>query len=169
MGKVSVSLPFLVQGTFRPYSHETFWHIILRYCDKKIILRHMFQWATKISSEKTYLDFFKELTLAYRDPWLKNIFLSQYLFIAILCAKMSRVNKALRSIKYIWKHAALLAGFIGIKVKEFQQLVSTLTIAYCILVGNHCTGGPRYMQTFYLQFRVHAIQKCPFFWNLSSN
>jgi len=27
--------------------------------------------------------------------WLKIIFLSQYLFIAILCAKMSSVNKAL--------------------------------------------------------------------------
>jgi len=27
--------------------------------------------------------------------WLKNIFLSQYLFIAILCVKMSRVNWAL--------------------------------------------------------------------------
>jgi len=55
----------------------------------------MFQWPTKVSSEKTYLDFYKELTLAFRDPWPKNVFLSQYLFIAILCAKMSRVNKAL--------------------------------------------------------------------------
>ncbi len=27
-------------------------------------------------------------------PWLKNIFLLQYLYIAILCANMSRVNKA---------------------------------------------------------------------------
>jgi hypothetical protein len=44
-----------------------------------------------------YLDLFicKELTLAFRHPWLKNIFLSQYLFIAILCVKMSRVTKAL--------------------------------------------------------------------------
>ncbi len=43
---------------------------------------------------KAYLDFFKELTFAYWDPWTKKIFLSQYLFIEILCAKMSRVNKA---------------------------------------------------------------------------
>ncbi len=44
-----------------------------------------------------YLDLFicLELTLAFRHPWLKNIFLSQYLFIAILRVKMSRVNKAL--------------------------------------------------------------------------
>jgi len=70
-------------------------HFGTQYCDKKIISSHMFQWPTKVSSEKTYLDFFKELTLAYRDPWPKNVFLSQYLFIAILCAKMSRVNKAL--------------------------------------------------------------------------
>ncbi len=35
--------------------------------------------------------------MAYRDPWRKNIFLSQYLFIAILCVKMSRVNKAFGS------------------------------------------------------------------------
>jgi hypothetical protein len=32
--------------------------------------------------------------LAFRWLWLKNIFLSQYLFIAILCAEMSRVNWA---------------------------------------------------------------------------
>ncbi len=51
---------------------------IKRYCDKKIISSHMFQWPTKVSSEKTYLDFFKELTLAFRDPWPKNVFLSQY-------------------------------------------------------------------------------------------
>jgi len=28
---------------------------------------------------------------------------------------------------------------------------------------NPCTGGPRYMQTFYLRFRVYAIQKWPFY------
>ncbi len=32
-----------------------------------------------------------------------------------------------------------------------------------------CTGGPRYMRSFYLRFRVYAIQKWHFFWNLSSN
>jgi len=31
------------------------------------------------------------------------------------------------------------------------------------------TGGPRYMRSFYLQFRIYAIRKWPFFWNLSSN
>jgi hypothetical protein len=40
-----------------------------------------------------------------------NIFLSQYLFIAILCAKMSRVNKALVSRKLCfhcnWKKKVL--------------------------------------------------------------
>jgi len=36
----------------------------------------------------------QELTLANRNPWLKNIFLSQYLFITILRVKMSHVNKA---------------------------------------------------------------------------
>jgi len=48
-----------------------------------------------------YLDlwFVKSLhTLArHWNPCIKNIFLSQYLIIAILCAKMSRVNKALIS------------------------------------------------------------------------
>jgi len=33
-------------------------------------------------------------TLANRSQCLENIFLSQYIFIAILCVKMSRVNKA---------------------------------------------------------------------------
>ncbi len=31
------------------------------------------------------------------------------------------------------------------------------------------TGGPRYMRSFYMRFRVYAIEKWPFFWNLSSN
>ncbi len=37
----------------------------------------------------------------WKKYWLKNvfIFLSHYLFIAILCAKMSRVNKALRNLR----------------------------------------------------------------------
>jgi len=85
---------------------------IKRYCHKKIISRHMFQWATKISSEKNIPWFFKELTLAYRDPWLKNIFLSQYLFITILGAKMSSVNKALK--KY---HCEMYCNF-----KRFPSL-----------------------------------------------
>jgi len=72
----------------RPYSHETFWHTILRYKDKKIILSHMFQWPTMVSSKNipwivlfVYLPLFifcKELTLAFRYPRHKNIFLSQY-------------------------------------------------------------------------------------------
>jgi len=53
-------------------------HFDGQYCDKKRISSHMFQWPTKVSSEKTYLDFLKEFTLAYRDPWPKNVFLSQY-------------------------------------------------------------------------------------------
>ncbi len=36
----------------------------------------------------------QELILANRSQCLKNIFFSQYLFIAILCVKMYRVNKA---------------------------------------------------------------------------
>jgi len=43
------------------------------------------------SSFREYLG----LTLLKRNQWLKNIFLSQYLFITILSIKMSRVNKAL--------------------------------------------------------------------------
>ncbi len=40
----------------RSMSHETFLLTILRYCDKKIILCHRFQWPTKVSSYKTYLE-----------------------------------------------------------------------------------------------------------------
>ncbi len=31
------------------------------------------------------------------------------------------------------------------------------------------TGGPRYMRSFYMRFRIYAIEKWSFFWNLSSN
>ncbi len=43
-----------------------------------------------------YFMFRKELTMANRNQWIKIIFLSQYLFIAILSVKMSHVNKALQ-------------------------------------------------------------------------
>ncbi len=32
-----------------------------------------------------------------------------------------------------------------------------------------CTGGPRYMRSFYLQFRVYAIENRPFLRNFSPN
>jgi hypothetical protein len=34
---------------------------------------------------------------------------------------------------------------------------------------NYITGGPRHMRSFYLGFCIYAIEKWPFFWNLSSN
>jgi len=38
-----------------------------------------------------------ELTLVNLNQWFKNIFLLLYLFIAILCVKMCRMNKALHN------------------------------------------------------------------------
>jgi len=37
----------------------------------------------------------------------------------------------------------------------------------CIL--KHCTGGPRYIRTFYLRFHIYAIKIMAFQRNLSSN
>jgi len=56
--------------------------------DNFIILRHIFQCPTKVSSLKNlmYLGLCF-VTLAYRHPWAKNIFLSQYLSIAIFYKK----------------------------------------------------------------------------------
>ncbi len=63
---------------------------IKRYCDKKIISSHMFQWPTKVSSEKTYLDFFKEFTSAYRDPWPKKcLFIAISFYRNIVCENVS--------------------------------------------------------------------------------
>ena len=42
-----------------------------------------------------------------------------------------------------------------------------LNLNYSFLETN--TGGPRYMQSFYLRFHVYATQNWPFFWNPSSN
>ncbi len=57
----------------RSMSHETFLLTILRYCDKKIISSHVFQWPTKVSSEKHTLIYFCLNTLIYffvmRLPW----------------------------------------------------------------------------------------------------
>ena len=38
-----------------------------------------------------------------------------------------------------------------------------LNLNYSFLETN--TGGPRYMQSFYLRFHVYATQNWPFFWN----
>jgi len=66
------------------------------------------------------------------------------------------------------------------QMKIFCKDVETLNEEILNLFGLECkvqtqfkecynTGGPRYMRSFYLQFRIYAIQKWPFFWNLSSN
>jgi len=78
-----ISVTSIVMISLRPYSHETFWHTILRYCDKKIcnkkiIFRHRFLLNNQGKLWKNIPWFFPELTLAYRDPWPKNIVLSQY-------------------------------------------------------------------------------------------
>jgi len=52
---------------------------------------------------------FLELTLVgHRNMWLKMILISQYIFIAILCAKMSRVNKAFKLLLFVKTQAAIL-------------------------------------------------------------
>jgi len=60
-----------------------------RYCNEKIFLSHGIQYPTKVSSEKnvTYLEL-----RAYHGQ--KKPLSQNYHFMAILCAKMSRVNKA---------------------------------------------------------------------------
>ncbi len=72
---------------------------IKRYWDKKIILRQRFLLTNqgKLLKKITWFVFCLCTLISFfdsRHPWLKNIFLSQYLFIAILCSKMSCVNKA---------------------------------------------------------------------------
>jgi len=94
----------------RPYSFDTFLRIIYcnkkikRYWDKKLSLSYGFQWLTKVRSLRNikYLDlwFIKSLPWPIEINTSKiyfylNSFLLQYIFIAILCVKMSRVNKAL--------------------------------------------------------------------------
>ncbi len=81
-------------------------NMIKRYWDKKIILSHMFQWPTKVSSKKTYLELF--YLFIYLDffvkslPWpldihgskiffYRNIFLSHYC--AAKCLVWIRANK----------------------------------------------------------------------------
>jgi len=55
--------------------------------------------------------------------------------------------------------------------KERQHLFKV----YLLIVTKHTclyntnTDGPRYMRSFYLQICIYAIEKWPFFWNLSSN
>jgi len=87
----------------RPYSHETFWRTILHKKDKKILryLRHGFQFPTKVIFYKntTYLVmcYVKSLPWLFNRNLLNEIKISFHRNIAILCAKMSRVNKALNS------------------------------------------------------------------------
>jgi len=80
----------------RPYSHETFWHTILQ----KKILRYKDHFEPQVSFGQgkllRYILFWAYLGWVLKPMAQKYIFiaLSFYIFIAILCAKMSRVNKA---------------------------------------------------------------------------
>jgi len=62
---------------------------IKRYCNKKIFLSHRLQYLTNLSSEKNVKYLELRAYLGQKKPVAQN-----YLFIAILCAKMPRVNKA---------------------------------------------------------------------------
>jgi hypothetical protein len=85
--------------TFRPNSHNIFAHNIeiKRYFDKTIILRHIYLKA-KVSMNYLDLWFVKSLPWLFNRNLLTEIKISFYRNIAILCAKMSRVNKALGQI-----------------------------------------------------------------------
>ena len=82
--------PKVLNGSNKPSLHT-----ILRYCDKKIISSHMFQWPTKVSYEKIHLDFLKSLPwpIEIHGPkiyFYRNIFLSKYLFYRnIVCGNVS--------------------------------------------------------------------------------
>ncbi len=73
--------------------------------DNVIILRHRFQCPTKVSSLKNLMYLVLcFVTLAYRHPWLKNIFLSQYLSIAIFYKNILLVTWALAGVLNAQKH-----------------------------------------------------------------
>jgi len=70
--------------------------VIKRYCDKKIFLSHGFQWQPREAIVKTQHTLCCVLFRAYLGCSIELYWLiSKYLFIAILCAEMSRVNWAL--------------------------------------------------------------------------
>jgi len=52
---------------------------------------------------------------------------------------------------------------------QFFALQNLFLFYFCVFKDLTYTDGPRYMQSFYLRFRVYPIEKWPFFWNLSSN
>ncbi len=92
-----LQLIFICKALFTQY-------FCTQYCDKKILqnltfLATDFYWTTKVSSCKNLvylvLLFYKSLPWPIDIYGPKNYFLSQYLLIPILWAKMSRVNKAL--------------------------------------------------------------------------
>ncbi len=86
---------------------------IKRYCNKKIFLSHGFQWLTKVNSYQNlkYFDLWfvkslPRLVIEIHGSKISFIALSFYLFITILCAKMSLVNKA--KVRYYFKIAPKL-------------------------------------------------------------
>jgi len=83
-------------------------------------------------------------TLAFRWLWLKNIFLSQYLFIAILCVKMSRVNWALQTLYNI--HYLRLQSVVSF-FKVLLELVVVLATFNRQLLGELNLACFRYLQT----------------------
>ncbi len=93
MWQLATCLVYIFATTLlMPYSHETFWHTILRLkdkkiCDKKIIFRDRFLLTNQGKLFKKNIPefvfclciliyFCQELSLAFKHPWLKDIVLS---------------------------------------------------------------------------------------------
>jgi len=72
----------------------------------------------------TLINFFV-LTLTLRHPWLKIIFLSQYLFIAILCAKISEVYRALKNQYISQQKSQVVVSTTHVVVLTYEYLVYT--------------------------------------------
>jgi len=92
--------------TFRAYTHWIFLHPILRHCNKKM-LQHLTIFSSrflmtnqgKLLKTLTYLglSFVKSLPRLVIETYDSNLSIYFYLFIAIVCAKISSVYKPLTS------------------------------------------------------------------------
>ncbi len=123
---------FLNQVRVRPYSHKTFWHIILRYCDKKIILSHMFQWPTKVSSEKTYIDFLKSLPLPTEIYGPKIFFIAISFYRNIVCINVLcewGLNLAKLCFTHFWHKAWPFHMFTNVNNTQTSENKNTSQIS----------------------------------------
>ncbi len=94
--------------------------------------------------------------------YIKHVFVSfRILYLLLFSGKDKSKNINILPLSFLFSYSGRMRLRVTSHWPHWQNYI-------IFWFKNQCTGSPRYMRSFYLQICVYAIEKCPFFWNLSS-